>query len=159
MSEENFPRLDELFRASEGKPVNVGGRTVRMAYEIPIEEGGSSGFIFVRNFKCEPVQGICLEVKGGELEVNGVRHSGIVLWMDSAPREVDFRVTGRGEAGLSVWNCWRGRFGEREAWLGSAGLVCETRGRGRYKFSCSDGPGVMEFNAVEFDVTLHEGAE
>ncbi|MQY40486.1 hypothetical protein SRB17_85190 [Streptomyces sp. RB17] len=47
---------------------------MRMAYEVPVGEGKTSGTISVRGFKREPVQGICLEVKGGELEINGVRH-------------------------------------------------------------------------------------
>lgn len=158
MSEENFPRLDELFRASKGQPVDVDGQIARMTYEVPIEKGKASGVILVRGFKREPIQGICLEVEGGQLEINGVRHPGIVLWMDSAPREVEFRITGRSQASLRVWNCWRGQFGEREAWLGSAGVICKSYDRDYYRFLCSDGPGLVEFDAIEFDIEIQKYA-
>jgi hypothetical protein len=69
MSEEKA-RLDELFRASKGRPIDVDGQTVRMSYEVSVSEGDAFGRISVRALKREPVQGICLEMKsGGTLEI------------------------------------------------------------------------------------------
>ncbi|MEU0096502.1 hypothetical protein [Kribbella sp. NPDC006257] len=154
MSEEKA-RLDELFRASKGAPIEVDGQTVRMSYEVPVGEGEAVGTVSVRGFKREPVQGICLEMKnGGTLEINDIRHSGFVFWMDTAPSEIEFGITGVAGSGLRIWNCWRGKFGERAAWLGSAGLICEPRDYNFYRVSCSDGLGGAEFDAIEFDFEL-----
>lgn len=107
------PRLDELFRSSGGQPVEVGGRIVRLAYTIPIGQRSAIGAISVHSFKSEPVQGLCLQMKGGELEVNGIRNPGVVLWTDTAPPAIEFPILGQAGSTLQVWNCWRGKFGER----------------------------------------------
>jgi hypothetical protein len=149
-------RLDELFRSSGGQPVELGGQLVRLAYTVPIGERTVTGRISVQSFKTEPVQGICLQMREGELEVNGVRNPGVVLWSDTAPRVIEFPIVGHEESALQVWNCWRGRFGEREAWIGSAGLICDEENGSIYHFFCSDGPGRTQFDAIVFDLAIDD---
>ncbi|MGW6743595.1 hypothetical protein ACWGDX_23225 [Streptomyces sp. NPDC055025] len=146
--------MDEMFRESKGQPVELTGKLVRLAYSVRVESRSVSAKIAVRSFKSEPTQGICLQMNHGELEVNDFRKPGMVLWLDTAPRVIYFTVLGGVEATLEIWNCWRGKFGEREAWIGSSGLVVDAVGGDMYHFACSDGPGAAEFTAVEFDLRL-----
>lgn len=112
-------RLVDLFRSSKGKPVGWAGRTVWMAYKIPVGNRFDRVKIGICSFEDEPTQGICLSVKGGQLEVTGQRNDGLVFWMDTAPAMIDVGIHGESNSVLEVWNCWRGRFGEQAAWLGS----------------------------------------
>ncbi|GDY62639.1 hypothetical protein SAV14893_020320 [Streptomyces avermitilis] len=134
-------KLDELFQESGGRPVERDGEMIHMAYRIPVGVETSKIRLEFSGFVDEPVQGVCLQVGEGVLSVEGRSHPGLVFWMDAAPSVVDMGVNAEKGSTLQVWNCWRGKFGERAAWLGNAGMICDVVREGEYKFSCSSGTG------------------
>jgi hypothetical protein len=148
--------LAELFRENSGKPIQYGGKTIRLAFDIAISpEHGSARLVF-RSKNDEPVQGIRLKFVGGKLRVAGETSSQLVLWGDTAPPEVDIEILRGAKLApvLRVWNCWRGKRSEIEAWVGNSGLVCVEREPGSYHFECSDGAGEPSFDALVFDLSL-----
>jgi len=147
-------QLDELFRLSKGQPVEWSGRLLWKAYKIQLGSRFERATISVRAFKDDPVQGICLRLKSGQLEVEGQKSDGMVFWMDTAPTVLDIGIYGERDSVLEVWNCWRGKFGERAAWLRNAGLFADAPDDRHYRFCCSDGPGPVDFTALDFDLTL-----
>jgi hypothetical protein len=100
----------------------------------------------------EPVQGICLQIDSGQIEINDDKGPGMVLWMDTAPRELSFSVSGAKGSKLRVWNCWRGKFGQRDAWFGHAAMMVDFREPACYSFQCSDGQRDLDFANLVFDL-------
>ncbi|MFE9999093.1 hypothetical protein [Streptomyces avermitilis] len=143
-------KLDELFQESGGRPVERDGEMIHMAYRIPVGVETSKIRLEFSGFVDEPVQGVCLQVGEGVLSVEGRSHPGLVFWMDAAPSLVDVGVNAEKGSTLQVWNCWRGKFGERAAWLGNAGMICDVVREGEYKFSCSSGTGEAFFGSMQF---------
>lgn len=148
--------LDELFDLSEGQSIEWSGKSIWKAYRIQAVGHFRRATIAVLNFKENPVQGICLRLRGGKLEVEGQKNDGMVLWMDTAPTTIDIGLYGKADSVLEVWNCWRGKFGERAAWLRNAGIYADVSDGQHYRFGCSDGPGPVDFTALEFNLTLDE---
>jgi hypothetical protein len=148
-------QLDVLFSESDGQPVEWSGKHIWKAYRIPEAGRFRQANVTVLNFKDEPVQGICLRLAGGKLELEGQQNEGMALWMDTAPTSIDIGLRGGTDSVLEVWNCWRGRFGERAAWLRNAGVSVDASADGaHFRFGCSDGPGPVDFTALEFELTL-----
>lgn len=144
--------LAERFAAADSDEITVGGRTVRMDYLIEVDAGAEISVRFISS-KADPVQGVCLELAAGQLDLSGVKHAGMVLWADVAPKQVTLSVEHSGSTVLKVWNCWRGKFGERASWLVNAGLICEVQDE-QLRFRCSDGPGPVDFAALVFDLVV-----
>ncbi|WP_433161678.1 hypothetical protein [Kribbella sp. CA-247076] len=155
-TESSMPRLEGLFKASAGKPVEFNGSTVYLAYGLKLGARQVDVGLRVKSDGREPVQGICVEIDDGQLELNGAMNAGMVLWMDVAPPEMNIRAGGASDSILRVWNCWRGKFGQRDAWIGNAGMLVDAQADGIYRFRCSDGPGAPDFTALEFELRLSE---
>lgn len=154
MSDYRERSMGDSFRESHGRPVSYRGVTVHLGYRIEISPGSHVGKLVVRSFKDEPVQGICLKIHNGMLIVNGNKSSEMALWMDTAPRDIEVQLSSRSAAELVVWNCWKGKFGQRMEGVGSVGMLVEVNGEGIYSFRCSDGGGDVDFTAIEFELTL-----
>lgn len=92
-------------------------------------------------------------MKGGQLKVDGQSNNGMVFWTDTAPALIDVGLAGAAGSVLEVWNCWRGRYGERNAWLGGAGMLVEVLDEGRYLFNCR-GPGDAAYTDLVFELEL-----
>jgi hypothetical protein len=122
-------------------------------YRVAVGERFARATVIVRSAKEKPTQGICLRLAGGLLEVAGESNDGMVFWMDTAPAVIEVGITGAPDAILEVWNCWRGRHGERHAWMGNAGLLAEGRNGRDYLFKCS-GPGEPDYTALVFEIEL-----
>jgi hypothetical protein len=105
--------------------------------------------------KESPVQGVQFRIRGGTLLANGKESADIVLWQDTAPRNIsiDVRRSGRGTASLKVWNVWRGGLGVTQAWLGNAAIQVEGQpNSGSFRMLCSDGQGEPSFDDLIVDV-------
>jgi hypothetical protein len=126
------------------------------AYRIPVGDRFEVARIVVGSFRETPTQGICLRLDGGQLEVNGQVSDGLVLWTDTSPELIEVGIFGEADSVLEVWNCWRGRYGERQAWLGDAGMVIEVHDGKRYLFGCS-GPGEAQYTDLVFELELSAG--
>lgn len=153
--------LAQRFAESGGSPIRFGRRLVRLAFDLHIEGEEARLSIQRHRAKPDPVQGICLKMlKGGTIAVAGQTAEGIVLWSDSAPTVIGVSIRAplnSTSADVRVWNCWRGRRGQANAWIGNSGLICEVSPDGVYRFECSDGPGEVDFSALVFTlIVIHE---
>ncbi len=143
-----MPDLSERFMETDAKSIDVDGRTVVQMYEREVTDGTTVEVEFL-NTAGDRVQGLNLSLTDGELEVNEERVRDVVLYTDTAPREVRLIChTGGGPATLQVWNSWRAQSGEDrdDAWIGEAGIVVDDQGSGEVVLRCSDGIGPPDFD-------------
>ncbi|UUU30803.1 hypothetical protein JIX56_13290 [Streptomyces sp. CA-210063] len=155
MSEpDTSPALAEQFKESRGQPIRYNDVLVYMAYRVPVDTTLSGFQVEFLESMGSPVQGVCVQLDKGNLVVEGSVNPGLVLWADSAPPVVQVAVDAENGANLQIWNCWRGRFGERAAWLVNSGMVCEVLHRDEFIFSCSSGPGGVNFSDLKFRLKL-----
>jgi hypothetical protein len=148
--------LAELF-VEHGVPMEFRGRTVRLAADIPLPARHTVGQLVFRKARKSPVQGACMKVNSGSITVAGRSAKSVVLWADSAPREVEFEIRHRSskEVQVRVWNCWRhGGYGSPQYFQDNAGLVLDLAATGRYVLRCSDGWDEPTFEDVVLELTL-----
>lgn len=133
------PSLAERFARDKGAPQQVGDDTVHGVYRRQVS-AGTAIVVTLAAGRADPVQGLCLTLKGGKLQVGDSVASDIVLWADTAPPTTTVKILRvKGAAGeLCVWNCWRGRHGSTDAWLGDAGMVV-VENAANVELHCSDG--------------------
>jgi hypothetical protein len=146
--------------ASKGKPVQLGEQTVHLAFNVPISGPATRVRVVRVDARPDPVQGICLKpLPHSFVHVAGQRGRAVVLWADVAPAELVVELSGieSSDSVLQIWNCWRGKYGQADAWIGNSGLVCETPSGPVYRFRCSDGPGKVAFDALVFTVEVIDG--
>ncbi|MFD9434653.1 hypothetical protein [Streptomyces sp. NPDC060002] len=148
--------LQSAFEKSKGKPLEIGGKTVHLAYDVPLEWPSKRATLSFTSFTDSPVQGVCLAMPEGELTINGLRTPTACLWADAAPAAVgiQFLRFPNSSAALRVWNCWRGTTGDTLAWTENAGLVVQAADDGMYRFACSDGVGPADFTDLTFDLRI-----
>jgi hypothetical protein len=143
------PRLEELFRASAGAPIDWAGQSVRMGYELTgLTRGVALRINFVRVSRVRP-QALRLKPTGGRLEVDGELSGDVALWSDMAPPSIIVRLRHtRGNQTMSVviWNAWRDKDEVTHAWIGNAGMIVQEEPGGVILLKCSDG-----FDAPTFD--------
>ena len=143
------PRLEELFRASAGAPIDWAGQSVRMAHEMT---GVTRGLALRINFvRVSPVrrQALRLKPRGGRLEVDSELSRNVALWSDMAPPSIIVRFRhARGSEPMSVviWNAWRDKDEVTHAWIGNAGMIVQEEPGGVILLKCSDG-----YDAPTFD--------
>jgi hypothetical protein len=87
--------------------------------------------------------GIKLADARGALEVAGTRARGIVLWTDTAPRDVECLVLkAKRGATLSLVNQWRDeKYGTTMYSLNAAAIDIQSQSDGSVRLLCSDGWG------------------
>ncbi|WP_062645627.1 hypothetical protein [Streptomyces maremycinicus] len=153
--------LQNAFEESRGRPTEVGTKTAHLAYDVPVEWPSTRAVLSFTSFTDRPVQGVCLAMSEGELEINGLRTSTACMWTDATPVKVDIRFLRfpNSSASLKVWNCWRGRTGTTDAWTENAGLVVQDAGDGVYRFACSAGVGPAAFTDLTFDLEIETAIE
>lgn len=144
----------QQFARSKGQPIDIDGKTVSPLYRRRAYNGLVMR-VYWRKWVEAPVQGVSVSVTGGMLEVAGSECRDIVLWTDTAPREVTLRCGGPKVREISLWNCWRGDHGEVEAWVGNSGMIVETRNADALRFYCNSRPAVT-FEDLVFDVVFED---
>ncbi|MFD3504200.1 hypothetical protein ACFWWT_47335 [Streptomyces sp. NPDC058676] len=148
--------FQSAFEESKGQPLEIGGRTVHLAYDVPVEWPSTRAALSFTSFTDSPVQGVCLAMSEGELEINGLSTPTACLWADAAPAIVEIRFLQfpNSSAALRVWNCWRSTTGATLTWTENAGLVVQAADDDIYRFSCSDGIGPADFTDLTFDLKI-----
>ncbi len=149
-------QLADLFAEADTNIITYQDRTVRMGYDVPLRVDDHRATVRILRYKPSPIQGIRFRLKGGKLGIAGDLAEDMVIWTDTAPEQFDIELTWRRRVPptLRIYNCWRGRHGEIQAWLANSGLVVDETPDGRYTFRCSDGPGGVDFEALVFDVQI-----
>ncbi|WP_405624958.1 hypothetical protein OG933_01925 [Streptomyces sp. NBC_00016] len=148
--------LQSAFEESKGQPLEIGAKTVHLAYDVPVEWPSTRAALSFTSFTDTPGQGVCLAMSEGELEINGLRTPTACLWADAVPAIVAIRFLQfpNSSAALRVWNCWRGTTGATLTWTRNAGLVVEAADDNTYRFACSDGIGPADFTDLTFDLKI-----
>jgi len=92
-----------------------------------------------------------MKVTKGELEVNGQRHSEIILWSDNSPELVSFSVLTKSACDLKIWNVWR-TDDIVHAWVGNAGMII-SENKNVINLECSGGTESIDFSRLIFQIT------
>ena len=143
--------LAERFARDAGAPQDVDGRVVHCIYRHEVVSGQRVHVHWVRAVE-RPVQGLRLKLSTGTLLVGGESLEDVVLWMDTAPVDVELVCKVQPfRAELRVWNCWRDEQGVMQAWLGDAGMIVE-ESRNRTLLRCSAGS--HAFSPIDLEVEL-----
>jgi hypothetical protein len=151
-------RLAQRFQAAKGAPIEVGGETAQMLYELPPVEQPAELQVALETSSSRP-QGLRLKARGGEIVVNDQALGDVVLWSDTAPPETvaELRPKGSKPLGVRVWNVWRDEAGTMQAWIGDAGMVVDEEGSGTVTLRCSDGYDEPSFDDLRVKLTLSPG--
>lgn len=138
--------LSSQFQRSKGAPIQVMGHNVNQIFHTEVE-GNRQDFLIRRvSAKSSPVPGLRIKAANGEIEVNGQRHSEIILWADTSPELVEIAVLSKSGCELKIWNVWRSN-DVANAWVGNAGLLISNKD-GVTTLECSDGVGDVDFSSL-----------
>jgi len=148
-----MPDFQNMFTESRGKAVKYKGRLIHMVDKLPI---ASKQKIFVA-FECvnsDWRQGIHLSTVGS-FEVNGQKiKASVILWHDTAPREVDVFIQSKSGICL-VKNVWDIGDGVVHSWHGGGAMVIREESDGRV-YECNDGRLDDDFDDLVFRIKLTE---
>lgn len=87
-----------------------------------------------------------MAINKGRLFVNNQEAKHIILWVDTAPSDVEIVCKApRTGAVIRIWNAWRDSAGTTQAWLRNAGMLVDATGAGVI-LRCSDGLGPPDFD-------------
>lgn len=151
-------QLAEILAKAKGGPIQYEGHEVRMILHIPIQKGDVFKLKWIR-WNDAIRQGVDLGIPGekkqrygGEILIAGQRLRAPRLWVDTAPKEVEFTCFPKGKSGeLGIWNIWQGKWSVN-SWLCDAGLYVETPSDDTWIFHCSDGLGGVSFDDLVFEL-------
>lgn len=128
--------LAQRFIDGSGAPVELDGRIVIQMYRRIVEPKERFKLTFVRA-RSSPVQGACIKLKTGKIDIAEQLLAEPVLWLDTAPPTVDFACANRKQSELRIWNCWRDDNDVMNAWTGNAGLIVDEQADGRVLLRCN----------------------
>lgn len=113
------------------------GEDVLMVDVLPTTDGAELRITF-EHVGSDWRQGVWLATEG-ELEVNGVRSSQLVLWQDTAPSTVRVRVV-EGDGKLRLYNVWDSGRGisDHESQSATSGMLVEAAADGARRYRCND---------------------
>jgi hypothetical protein len=131
----------EEFARTQGKPIDVGGRSVVAMLRHQVHAGDRVRVVWRRSVDA-PIQGIRIKLQGGTLTIDGKELADVVLWHDTAPRESVIVCNAKQSAELRVWNCWRDDRGVMQAWVGNAGMRVEKVADDKLTAECNSRPEV-----------------
>ena len=141
-----MPSFGELFTASKGKPIKYKGQDLSLVDILSVEQGERIRVVF-ESFGSDWRQGVMLRAPG-PIEVAGESINGpVVLWQDTAPREVDLVVSKKGE--LRVKNVWDRGNGVVDSGHNGAAIIVEELPNGR-RYRCNDGHPDEDFDDIVF---------
>ena len=141
--------FEHLFKASNGKPIEYGGRTLILVDRFPTN--GARQLLLVEERHGEWRQGVALRlVQKGDLTINGQRMKHAVCWQDTAPEAVEIGIP-RNVDTIAVNNIWDTGDGVTESWHNGAAMIVEELPDGR-RYRCSDGHPDEDFDDIVFRV-------
>lgn len=138
--------LSAIFQRTRGAPIEINGRIVLPIFQMTLPAGRKNFLVRRLKSSSASVTGLRIKVVKGEIEVNGQRHSEIILWADTSPEEVPLSVVSKSSCDLKIWNVWR-TDDVVQAWVGDAGLIA-SQADGAIKLECSGGDEGVNFSAL-----------
>ena len=148
----------EAFVQSKGQPIEYEGRRVQLSYWFPVSAGDRVLIKFLRSVPT-PVQGLGVTGERCQLRVESTTSKNLVLWTDTAPREVEMSVVkAKRGARLGVMNQWRDtKYGTSLMGLNNAAMEVQPQPDGSVLLRCSDGSGEADFNDLVVELTPFRG--
>lgn len=144
-----MPSFEDMFLRSNGQPVVYNGRTLQMVDRFGVADGQQLKVIF-DSVNAEWRQGVHLTTDGGFVVNNQTVKKSIVLWHDTAPKEVLVKVhTKKGEC--RVKNVWDTGDGVMHSWHNGAAMIVEEAASGR-RYRCNDGQADDDFDDLVFRI-------
>lgn len=147
--------FEEYFNKSEGQPFIYNNREVKMSDKISMPSNTLRLKITFISTNSEWKQGIVMKTKGlFEFVVDGENiPNGIVLWEDTAPKEVGLVIKSKSKI-LFIYNVWDTGDGTMHyGHNGGALFVEQTNGISIYH--CNDGHPDDDFNDLVFKVEYY----
>ncbi len=140
--------FEDLFFESRGKPIKYNNQIVQMVDELQIRAETTVQLVF-QSTNSEWRQGIALATRG-RFSINGQRlNDSLVLWEDTAPKEIQFVV--QSESGiLQIKNVWDVGDGVVNSWHRGAGMIVATDNQQRRVYRCNDGHIDDDFDDLTF---------
>src|SRR5260370_9584961 len=109
---------------------------MRMVERLTVADGRQLKVTF-ESVNAEWRQGVCLTTAGGLVVNNQAVKKSVVLWHDTAPREVLLQIqTKKGEC--QVKNVWDTGDGVMHSWHNGAAMIVEEIAFGK-RYKCNDG--------------------
>lgn len=148
-----MPSFEKLFLQSKGQPVIYNGRTIQMVDRLPVVDGQQVKLVF-ESVDADWRQGVCLTTDGG-FRVNGqLIKKSIVLWHDTAPKEVILTVQTK-KSECQVKNVWDVGDGVMHSWHNGAAMMIEDLLDGK-RYRCNDGNPDDDFDDLIFRIRIGE---
>jgi hypothetical protein len=146
-----MPSFEEMFRQTKGKPIQWNGQTLVMVDAFPVGKRERLRLVF-ESFGSEWKQGVLLSTKGSFV-VNG-KDCGrqVVLWQDTAPKQVDFEVSSK-DGSVLIKNCWDTGDGVINSWHHGAAMIVDDLG-GKRRYRCNDGHPDEDFADIIFTLEV-----
>ncbi|WP_285010115.1 hypothetical protein [Pedobacter faecalis] len=142
--------FEKLFIEVKGQPIMYQGKELRMVDRINLP---SSKVVLKVNFlstNSKWKQGIVFQTKG-EFEVNGQKlPTKIVLWEDTAPKELQLLVKSKDKV-LVTYNVWQTEYGTTHYWHNGGAMYIEEKD-GVRTYNCNDGYADDDLNDLVFTV-------
>lgn len=142
--------FEDYFNKSEGKPFKYNGKEIKMSdkIELPSNEIGLKLTFLSTNSDWK--QGIVLQTKG-EFNINGQKLSNkVILWEDTAPKEVQAIVKSKNKI-LFVYNVWDTGDGTMHYGHNGGAMYIEQE-NGTTQYYCNDGHPNDDFNDLLFKI-------
>src|SRR5215469_14688813 len=131
-----MPSFQRLFIESKGQPIIHNGQTIQMVDRLLVKNEQHLRLIF-ESIKAEWRQGVHLSTDGDFIVNDMTVKKAVVLWHDTAPKEVLIQVhTKKGEC--FVKNVWDSGNGTMDSWHNGAAMIVEDIVSGK-RYRCNDG--------------------
>lgn len=129
--------FESLFIETKGQPINYKGKELIMVDRINLSTNKTSLKITFVTTDSKWKQGVVLQTKG-EFEINGQKlPNKIVLWEDTAPKEVQLLVKSKDKL-LIIYNVWETEDGTTHYWHNGGAMNIEEVD-GIKIYNCNDG--------------------
>ena len=162
-----MPSINELFCKSKGKAILFKGKTLKMADNIPFENGERVN-LSIEQTNSKLKQGVCLYLFGSiEVENTGEKiDERVVFWEDTAPKKITIKLWLADSERkrklvlpkngiLGIKNVWDIGNGKMASWIGNSAMISEEIDSGK-RYYCNDGEYEDNFDNIIFTVTRKE---
>lgn len=142
--------FEDFFNKSEGKPFIYNGREIKMSDKISLPTSKVLLRVEFISTDSQWKQGIVFQTKG-EFEVNGQKlPTKIVLWEDTAPKELQLLVKSKDKT-LFIYNVWDTGDGTMHYGHNGGAMYIEEKD-GVRTYNCNDGYADDDLNDLVFTV-------
>ncbi|GAA4105642.1 hypothetical protein [Mucilaginibacter panaciglaebae] len=142
--------FEEFFNKSQGKPFIYKGKEIKMSDRVLLPKNKALLRLVFVSTDSQWRQGIIFQTKG-EFEVNGQKlPNKVVLWENTAPREVEISLTSKDKI-LFIYNVWDTGDGTMHYGHNGGALFIEQNDKVT-TYNCNDGYADDDFNDLIFRI-------